>query len=117
VCVCGCVCVVCLSVCLCVSVPVRVVTTRFECNYGVPFPVNFDKLFGTWVEHHEFKALGGQLPKKLRDSIARRSGRRLKEEMAGAKEEEEKENDKDNEKDKEKEKESIGDVGDGGRRR
>ena len=22
---------------------------KFECNYGVPFPINLDKLFGTWV--------------------------------------------------------------------
>jgi sterol desaturase/sphingolipid hydroxylase (fatty acid hydroxylase superfamily) len=52
----------------------------FECNYGVPFPIDFDKMFGTWVDYKEFKDLGGKLPKKLRDSIARRSGRVVKEE-------------------------------------
>jgi len=24
---------------------------KFECNYGVPFPINLDKLFGTWLDH------------------------------------------------------------------
>jgi sterol desaturase/sphingolipid hydroxylase (fatty acid hydroxylase superfamily) len=23
---------------------------KFECNYGVPYPVNFDKIFGTWQD-------------------------------------------------------------------
>lgn len=31
---------------------------KFECNYGVPFPINFDKLFGTWLEYKEWKKTG-----------------------------------------------------------
>ena len=29
-----------------------------ECNYGVPFPVDFDKMFGTWVDYKEYKKVG-----------------------------------------------------------
>lgn len=28
---------------------------KFECNYGVPFPINIDKMFGTWVDYKEYK--------------------------------------------------------------
>jgi len=31
---------------------------KFECNYGVPFPIDFDKMFGTWVEYKDFKKTG-----------------------------------------------------------
>ena len=31
---------------------------KFECNYGVPFPVNLDKIFGTWVEWETYKKTG-----------------------------------------------------------
>lgn len=31
---------------------------KFECNYGVPFPVNFDKVFGTWADWDTFKETG-----------------------------------------------------------
>eukprot|EP00929_Paragymnodinium_shiwhaense_P092257 TRINITY_DN52143_c0_g1_i1.p1 TRINITY_DN52143_c0_g1~~TRINITY_DN52143_c0_g1_i1.p1 ORF type:complete len:509 (-),score=79.24 TRINITY_DN52143_c0_g1_i1:141-1667(-) len=31
---------------------------RFECNYGVPWPVNFDKIWGTWADPAEFKKTG-----------------------------------------------------------
>mmetsp|Transcript_48034 Transcript_48034/g.104476 ORF Transcript_48034/g.104476 Transcript_48034/m.104476 type:complete len:495 (-) Transcript_48034:118-1602(-) len=31
---------------------------KFECNYGVPFPFNFDKLFGTFVDYEEYKRTG-----------------------------------------------------------
>ena len=48
---------------------------RFECNYGVPFPIDFDKMFGTWVDYKQFKAEGGKIPKHVRDSIAARRGR------------------------------------------
>lgn len=34
---------------------------KFECNYGTPFPINFDGLFGTWVDLAEFqKAAAGK---------------------------------------------------------
>lgn len=33
----------------------------FECNYGVPFPIDFDKMFGTWVDYKEYKAAGGSI--------------------------------------------------------
>ena len=42
---------------------------KFECNYGVPWPFNFDKLFGMWVEYKDFKANGGKLPKANADKI------------------------------------------------
>eukprot|EP00747_Dinoflagellata_sp_TGD_P074342 gnl/TRDRNA2_/TRDRNA2_158283_c1_seq1.p1 gnl/TRDRNA2_/TRDRNA2_158283_c1~~gnl/TRDRNA2_/TRDRNA2_158283_c1_seq1.p1 ORF type:complete len:499 (+),score=88.65 gnl/TRDRNA2_/TRDRNA2_158283_c1_seq1:46-1542(+) len=32
--------------------------SKFECNYGVPWPVNFDKIFGTWVDYKEYKETG-----------------------------------------------------------
>jgi len=28
---------------------------KYECNYGVPL-VNFDGLFGTWMDYKEYKA-------------------------------------------------------------
>ena len=31
---------------------------KFECNYGVPFPVNLDKLCGTWADWDTFKETG-----------------------------------------------------------
>lgn len=31
---------------------------KFECNYGVPFPINMDRIFGTWVDHADFKQSG-----------------------------------------------------------
>lgn len=31
---------------------------RRECNYGVPWPVNFDDIFGTWIEYEDFKETG-----------------------------------------------------------
>jgi len=31
---------------------------KFECNYGVPFPFNFDKLCGTWADWETYKATG-----------------------------------------------------------
>ena len=39
---------------------------KFECNYGVPFPINFDKIFGSYVDFEEFKANGGKLPAALK---------------------------------------------------
>lgn len=42
---------------------------KFECNYGVPFPINFDRIFGTWCEYDDFKANGGKLPKANADKI------------------------------------------------
>ena len=33
----------------------------FECNYGVPWPIDFDKMFGTWVDYAEYKAAGGSI--------------------------------------------------------
>eukprot|EP00038_Savillea_parva_P026013 m.50738 g.50738 ORF g.50738 m.50738 type:complete len:357 (+) comp7261_c0_seq1:112-1182(+) len=30
----------------------------YECNYGVPFPIDFDKMFGTWVDYKEYKKQG-----------------------------------------------------------
>jgi len=33
---------------------------KFECNYGVPFPINLDKLFGTWVDWKASKEAGAQ---------------------------------------------------------
>jgi len=34
--------------------------SKFECNYGVPL-IDFDKLFGTWVEYADVKKAGGSL--------------------------------------------------------
>jgi len=31
---------------------------KFECNYGVPFPIDFDRMFGTWEEWKDFKKTG-----------------------------------------------------------
>ena len=39
--------------------------TKFECNYGVPFPFNFDKAFGSWVDYKEFKANGNKMPSQM----------------------------------------------------
>ena len=39
---------------------------KFECNYGVPFPINFDKIFGSYVDFEEFKANGGKMPASLK---------------------------------------------------
>jgi len=30
---------------------------RFECNYGVPL-IDFDRLFGTWVDYEDWKKTG-----------------------------------------------------------
>jgi len=32
--------------------------TKFECNYGVPFPINLDLMFGTWAEYDIYKETG-----------------------------------------------------------
>lgn len=32
--------------------------TKFECNYGVPFPINLDLMFGTWAEYDVWKETG-----------------------------------------------------------
>ena len=44
---------------------------KFECNYGVPFPIDFDRMFGTWEEWKDFKKTG-----KLAaaDEMAKRRG-------------------------------------------
>jgi len=34
---------------------------KFECNYGVPFPIDFDKMFGTWVDYKEYKNKGNSI--------------------------------------------------------
>merc|ERR1712050_598104 len=31
---------------------------KFECNYGVPWPINLDKLVGTYVEYARYKETG-----------------------------------------------------------
>lgn len=31
---------------------------KFECNYGVPFPINMDRIFGTWSEYKDYKETG-----------------------------------------------------------
>lgn len=31
---------------------------KFECNYGVPFPINMDRIFGTWAEWSVYKETG-----------------------------------------------------------
>ena len=54
-------------------------TRRFECNYGVPFPIDFDRMFGTWVDYKEFKANGGKMPQHVRDSMAARRGKKTTE--------------------------------------
>ena len=46
-----------------------------KCNYGVPFPIDFDKIFGTWVDYKEFKAAGGKMPSKIKEQINARSGK------------------------------------------
>ncbi len=33
---------------------------RFDVNYGVPFPINFDAIFGSEVTAEDFKASGGK---------------------------------------------------------
>lgn len=32
--------------------------SKFECNYGVPFPINMDKMFGTWADWQVYKETG-----------------------------------------------------------
>merc|ERR1712032_538286 len=32
--------------------------SKFECNYGVPFPINLDKIFGTWADWEIYKKTG-----------------------------------------------------------
>lgn len=32
--------------------------SKFECNYGVPFPINLDKLCGTWADWKTYKETG-----------------------------------------------------------
>lgn len=51
---------------------------KFECNYGVPFPIDFDKLFGTWVEYKDFKANGNKMPAKAQAEIDARCGQASK---------------------------------------
>lgn len=31
---------------------------KFECNYGVPFPINLDRIFGTWADWETYKKTG-----------------------------------------------------------
>lgn len=33
---------------------------KFECNYGVPL-VDFDRLFGTWVDYEDYVKSGGSV--------------------------------------------------------
>ena len=47
---------------------------KFECNYGVPFPVCFDTIFGTFVDYKEFKANGNKMPRQIKAGIDRRRG-------------------------------------------
>lgn len=47
---------------------------KFECNYGVPFPICFDTMFGTHVDYLEFKKNGNKIPKKVAASISGRCG-------------------------------------------
>jgi sterol desaturase/sphingolipid hydroxylase (fatty acid hydroxylase superfamily) len=47
---------------------------KFECNYGVPWPICFDTMFGTFVDYAEFKKNGNKMPKKLAASVATRRG-------------------------------------------
>ena len=42
-----------------------------QCNYGVPFPIDFDKLFGTWVDYQEYKVRGAR---HTRVRLAQRPG-------------------------------------------
>lgn len=30
--------------------------SKYECNYGVPWPINFDKMFNTWLDYKEYVA-------------------------------------------------------------
>jgi len=48
---------------------------KFECNYGVPFPIDFDKMFGTWVDYKEYKVNGNKMPAKLATGIEKKCGR------------------------------------------
>ena len=41
----------------------------------MPWPINLDALFGTFVEYDEYVKLGGKLPEKLRESIRARRGK------------------------------------------
>ena len=47
---------------------------KFVCNYGVPFPVCFDTMFGTFVDHAEFVKNGNKIPKKINAGIEGRKG-------------------------------------------
>jgi len=47
---------------------------KFECNYGVPFPIDFDKMFGTWVDYKEYKAAGNKMPAMIAAKISDRCG-------------------------------------------
>lgn len=31
---------------------------KFECNYGTTFPINMDRIFGTWCDYKEYKETG-----------------------------------------------------------
>ena len=43
--------------------------SKFECNYGVPFPVNFDKIFGTWQDYKEYKQNGGKMSAQMQKKV------------------------------------------------
>ena len=38
-------------------------------------PIDFDKMFGTWVDYSDFKAAGGRMPRKLDAQIAAMTGK------------------------------------------
>eukprot|EP00039_Didymoeca_costata_P015967 m.278697 g.278697 ORF g.278697 m.278697 type:complete len:152 (-) comp16318_c0_seq1:2186-2641(-) len=43
---------------------------KYECNYGVPWPINFDAIFGSWVEWEAFKKTGSlKEAKKLQQEM------------------------------------------------
>jgi len=48
--------------------------SKFECNYGVPWPFCFDTFFGTFVSYDEYKKNGDKLPSKIKESIRIRAG-------------------------------------------
>jgi len=37
---------------------------KYECNYGVPWPINFDVMFGTWKEFKDYPEMGTRSLKK-----------------------------------------------------